>query len=47
MKNKEFQFLENVNITFRRDKVTGRPRMNKYNSAQDKEQKKNKCYFKF
>jgi ATP-binding cassette, sub-family E, member 1 len=41
------KFLENVNITFRRDKVTGRPRMNKYNSAQDKEQKKNKCYFKF
>ena len=41
------KFLENVNITFRRDPTTGRPRMNKLNSSQDKEQKKDKCYFRF
>jgi ATP-binding cassette subfamily E protein 1 len=32
-------FLKNVNITFRRDKETRRPRINKLNSKLDREQK--------
>ncbi len=38
-------FLENLNITLRRDATTYRPRINKLNSQQDIEQKKNKTYF--
>ena len=33
------QFLENLDITFRRDERTGRPRINKPGSQLDREQK--------
>jgi len=38
-------FLKNMNITFRRDPTTGRPRANKLNSAKDKEQKQKGEYY--
>ena len=38
-------FLKMMNITFRRDKETYRPRINKYNSVKDKEQKEKGIYF--
>ena len=38
-------FLSNLKITFRRDRVTGRPRVNKPNSKLDKEQKRTGKYY--
>ena len=38
-------FLKNVNITFRRDKETRRPRINKLNSRLDREQKEKGEYY--
>ncbi len=38
-------FLKNLEITFRRDPETGRPRANKPDSQKDKEQKKKDKYF--
>lgn len=38
-------FLEELNITFRRDPSNFRPRVNKLNSVKDKEQKEQKQYF--
>jgi ATP-binding cassette subfamily E protein 1 len=38
-------FLKLMNITFRRDSETYRPRINKYNSVKDKEQKEKGLYF--
>jgi len=38
-------FLKQLNVTFRRDKETGRPRINKLNSQKDKEQKNSGIYF--
>ena len=38
-------FLKMLNITFRRDKDTYRPRINKMNSVKDKEQKEKGIYF--
>jgi len=38
-------FLKMLNITFRRDKETYRPRINKYESVKDKEQKEKGIYF--
>ncbi|HLC37150.1 MAG TPA: ribosome biogenesis/translation initiation ATPase RLI [archaeon] len=38
-------FLKNLEITFRRDPETGRPRANKPGSVLDQEQKKNNQYF--
>lgn len=40
-------FLKSVNITFRRDKKTCRPRINKPNSQKDIIQKQNNTYFMF
>ena len=37
--------LKLMNITFRRDSETYRPRINKYNSVKDKEQKEKGLYF--
>lgn len=39
------KFLKNLDITFRRDSITNRPRINKKNSVKDQEQKKNNEYF--
>jgi ATP-binding cassette subfamily E protein 1 len=39
------EFLKSVNVTFRHDKETHRPRVNKKESAKDQEQKKNQVYF--
>jgi len=39
------QFLKNLNVTFRRDKNTFRPRINKLNSQSDQEQKLSGNYF--
>lgn len=38
-------FLKMMNITFRRDPETYRPRINKFNSVKDKEQKEKGIYF--
>jgi ATP-binding cassette subfamily E protein 1 len=38
-------FLKGLEVTFRRDPETGRPRINKYNSVVDKEQKKTGDFF--
>jgi ATP-binding cassette subfamily E protein 1 len=38
-------FLKEVGVTFRRDKVTGRPRANKPESKLDREQKEKEIYF--
>jgi ATP-binding cassette subfamily E protein 1 len=38
-------FLQQLNITFRRDPTNYRPRINKLNSVKDQEQKKNGTYF--
>jgi len=39
------RFLKEVGVTFRKDKVTGRPRANKLDSQLDQEQKSNGNYF--
>ncbi|KAI3378126.1 hypothetical protein SNEBB_007071 [Seison nebaliae] len=39
------KFLRNIGVTFRRDKVNARPRINKENSAKDTEQKASGNYF--
>ena len=39
------QFLEDLEITFRRDPTNFRPRINKLNSVKDTEQKKNGTFF--
>jgi ATP-binding cassette subfamily E protein 1 len=39
------QFLSNLDVTFRRDKRTGRPRINKPESQKDREQKKAGEYY--
>ncbi|TBU00787.1 ABC transporter, partial [Hamiltosporidium tvaerminnensis] len=39
------KFLKNLDITFRRDPENFRPRVNKPNSAKDREQKENNKYF--
>ncbi len=39
------QFLQQLQITFRRDPTNFRPRINKYQSDKDREQKKKGCYF--
>ena len=39
------QFLKGLDVTFRRDLETGRPRINKLDSVVDKEQKKAGEYF--
>ena len=38
-------FLKMMNITFRRDNETYRPRINKMNSVKDKEQKEKGIFF--
>ena len=38
-------FLATVGITFRADKITGRPRANKFDSKLDREQKEKGTYF--
>src|SRR5207244_8240047 len=38
-------FLSILQVTFRRDPVTGRPRINKFNSVLDKEQKMEGKYY--
>lgn len=38
-------FLKSIQVTFRRDKETKRPRVNKPNSAKDKDQKISGVYF--
>ena len=38
-------FLRGLDVTFRRDPETHRPRINKPGSALDKEQKASGCYF--
>ena len=38
-------FLENLNITFRRDEETRRPRVNKHQSKLDREQKSKGEYY--
>ena len=38
-------FLEDVNVTLRRDTSTGRPRINKSGSVKDEEQKRTGLYF--
>jgi ATP-binding cassette subfamily E protein 1 len=45
MKDGMNTFLRDVNITFRRDLVTGRPRANKLHSQKDKEQKAKGEYY--
>jgi len=45
MKDGMNTFLRDVNITFRRDPVTGRPRANKLHSQKDKEQKAKGEYY--
>ena len=39
------EFLKQLQITYRRDIETGRPRVNKNNSRLDKEQKSNNQYY--
>jgi ATP-binding cassette subfamily E protein 1 len=39
------KFLKDLNITFRRDKETKRPRVNKLNSYLDRKQKENGEYY--
>jgi len=39
------KFLSDMNITFRTDGTTGRPRINKLNSTKDREQKKSGKYY--
>ncbi|MHA2365295.1 MAG: ribosome biogenesis/translation initiation ATPase RLI [Candidatus Hodarchaeales archaeon] len=39
------RFLSNLEITFRRDKISGRPRVNKPNSKLDKEQRRTGRYY--
>ncbi len=39
------RFLEQLNITFRTDQTSRRPRINKLGSSKDLEQKKNKKYY--
>ena len=39
------EFLGNLNITFRRDKETKRPRVNKLDSYLDREQKEKREYY--
>lgn len=39
------KFLKNVNVTFRRDKESNRPRINKYDSRLDKKQKSSGEYY--
>lgn len=39
------KFLKNLNVTFRRDETSYRPKINKLNSQMDKEQKASKNYF--
>jgi len=39
------QFLSSLEITFRRDPTNFRPRINKYESVMDREQKESGCYF--
>merc|ERR1711998_571543 len=39
------QFLASLEITFRRDPTNYRPRINKYESVMDREQKESGCYF--
>jgi len=38
-------FLKEMNLSFRRDPKTGRPRANKLDSQRDKEQKKKGEYY--
>ena len=38
-------FLRSLDVTFRRDPETGRPRINKHDSVVDKEQKRTGDYF--
>lgn len=45
MKDGMNAFLKNIGITFRRDKDTGRPRVNKIGSQVDVEQKQNNEYY--
>ena len=40
-------FLQQLNVTFRRDPVNFRPRVNKKNSSKDREQKASGQYFIF
>ena len=39
------EFLKSLEITYRRDIESGRPRVNKFNSRLDKEQKSNNQYY--
>jgi ATP-binding cassette subfamily E protein 1 len=39
------EFLANLDVTFRRDERTGRPRINKPDSQKDKEQKRAGEYY--
>ena len=39
------QFLKNLDITFRRDPSNYRPRINKFESVKDREQKESGNYF--
>jgi len=41
------KFLEMLDVTFRRDPVNCRPRVNKQDSVKDREQKKNGVYYDF
>ncbi len=45
MKEGMNSFLQNIGITFRRDKNTQRPRINKKNSALDREQRESGSYY--
>lgn len=38
-------FLKEMNVTFRKDKKTGRSRINKFNSVADRDQKKSEIYY--
>jgi ATP-binding cassette subfamily E protein 1 len=40
------KFLRELNITFRTDEISGRPRINKQKSIKDREQKQNNMYYK-
>ena len=39
------RFLSNIEITFRRDETSGRPRVNKHDSRLDKEQRSAGNYY--
>ena len=41
------KFLKNINVTFRKDETTKRPRINQLNSVKDREQKEAGNYFIF